>query len=81
MVATYIFSSKSEITVVGWESLGTPSLDVAIFFTMLLGWRYPKQGVALDYDGWVKLGYTDPIGDFASALAALVLDKGMGKRK
>lgn len=28
--------------------------------------RYPKQGVALDYDGWVQLGYTDPIGDFAS---------------
>ena len=28
--------------------------------------RYPKQGVALDYDGWVRLGYTDPIGDFAS---------------
>ncbi|CAK9043376.1 unnamed protein product [Durusdinium trenchii] len=28
--------------------------------------RYPKQGVALDYDGWVELGYTDPIGDFAS---------------
>eukprot|EP00438_Fugacium_kawagutii_P026069 Skav200798 [mRNA] locus=scaffold959:16814:23522:+ [translate_table: standard] len=34
--------------------------------------RYPKQGVALDYDGWVKLGYTDPIGDFASAWAALL---------
>lgn len=30
--------------------------------------RYPKQGVALDYDGWVRLGYTDPIGDFASTL-------------
>ncbi|CAJ1425277.1 unnamed protein product [Effrenium voratum] len=28
--------------------------------------RYPNQGVVLDYDGWVKLGYVNPIGDFAS---------------
>ncbi|CAE7230043.1 unnamed protein product [Symbiodinium natans] len=28
--------------------------------------RYPKQGACLEYDGWVKLGYRDPVMDFAS---------------
>jgi len=28
--------------------------------------RYPKQGACLEYDGWVKLGYRDPVADFAS---------------
>ena len=54
----------------------TSSQSLALRYTSLIGaaksqkrsrWRYPKQGVALDYDGWVQLGYTDPIGDFASA--------------
>mmetsp|Transcript_21908 Transcript_21908/g.49436 ORF Transcript_21908/g.49436 Transcript_21908/m.49436 type:complete len:549 (+) Transcript_21908:1-1647(+) len=28
--------------------------------------RYPTQGACLEYDGWVKLGYQDPVADFAS---------------